>query len=347
MQMNVRKQNIKLKRHGNLYPKIVEIENLKKAYNTAKSGKSNMPNVIKFSENAEHNLLQIQQSLINKTFTTSPYTTKQIYEPKKRTIYVLPFAPDRILQHALIQVVEPIWDNLFIYNSYACRKGKGIHLGSSKTMQYVQKYKYCLKCDISKFYPSVHQDIIFDIVQHKIKCKNTLWLMKDIIYSIPGGKNVPIGNYTSQWLGNLYLNELDTFVKQTCQIKPYLRYCDDFCIFSNDKQELHEMAEKMRIFLLDNLKLVYSKCDVFPVTQGVDFLGYRHFPNYILLRKSTAKRVKKRLSSLPELVESGIITIEQAKSTLASYNGWLKWANTNNLKISVDIENLIEKYRHT
>lgn len=334
-----------MKRHGNLYKKIVSDENTLEAYKSARRGKSGMANVRKFDRDISGNLKKIQLSLANKTFRTSDYQTKEVYEPKKRTIYVLPFAPDRIVQHATMRVIEPIWDGLFIHESYACRTGKGIHAGSIRTMEYVRKYRYCLKCDISKFYPSVNHDVLFDIVRRKIKCPDTLWLLHNIIYSVPGGKNVPIGNYTSQWLGNLYLNELDTFVKQECRIKSYLRYCDDFCLFGDDKSRLRDVGEMMRVFLWDRLRLTYSKCDLFPVTRGVDFLGYRHFPKYILLRKSTAKRVRRKIKAIPSMLSANRITKDQARSIIDSYWGWMRWANTRNLQLALDLEALRTRYR--
>lgn len=298
--------------------------------------------VLEFDKNAEENLLKVRESLIKKTFRTSSYKTKIIYEPKQRQIYILPFSPDRIVQHALMNIIEPIWESLFIYNSYACRVGKGIHAGSRKTMEFVRKNRYCLKCDISKFYPSMKHDILFELVKRKIKCKDTLWLIHNIIYSIEGGENVPIGNYTSQWFGNLYMNELDQELKHQYKFKDYIRYCDDFVLFHNDKKYLHQVAKAIEEFLAQRLWLKLSKCSLFPVGQGVDFLGYRHFRKYILLRKSTAKRVKKRLKRLPRMLETGRLTSEQFISSLASTMGWLRWANAHNLFMKLKIKELIK-----
>ena len=329
-----------MKKHGNLYSKIYGMDNLRLAYYRARKGK-NWQNTIKnFDKDVEDNLLKIQKSLINKTFKTSGYKIKRITEPKERLIYVLPFNPDRIVQHALMNIIEPIWEGLFIYNSYACRVGKGIHAGSRKTMEYIRKNRYCLKCDISKFYPSMKHDILFNIIKRKIKCKDTLWLLHNIVYSIGEGQNVPIGNYTSQWFGNLYMNELDQYIKHECKIKHYIRYCDDFILFHDDKKYLKEIAKKIKIFLKDKLDLIFSKCDISPVSQGVDFLGYRHFKKYILLRKNTMKRVKKRLSRLPGMLKKKYITREQYISSLASTMGWLKWANTYNLTLKLQMKEL-------
>lgn len=331
-----------MKRHGNLFSNIADLDNIYKAYRNARKGKGWQNTVKEFEKNLDVNLNKIQQSLVNKTFQTSPYKTKIIHEPKKRIIYRLPFNPDRIVQHALMNVIEPIWDKLFIYDSYACRKGKGIHAGSSRTMEFVRRNKYCLKCDVSKFYPSINHNILYNIVQRKIKCEDTLWLIKDIIYSIGGGVNVPIGNYTSQWFGNLYLNKLDQFIKHEYHIKDYIRYCDDFILFHDDKKILGEMKNVIKEFLKEKLQLELRKCDLFPVSRGVDFLGYRHFRGYILVRKSTAKRVKKRLKRLPILLNKGKISIDQYRSSLASTMGWLKWSNSYNLRKRLQIDALME-----
>jgi len=196
---------------------------------------------------------------------------------------------------------------------------------------------YCLKMDIRKFYPSIDHDILYEIVQRKIKCPDTLRLLENIIYSIPGGKNVPIGNYTSQWLGNLYMNELDQFLKHEHKIRHYIRYCDDFILLHQDKKFLHQIAEEIESFLSEKLDLKLSKNDIFPVRQGIDFLGYRHFPDHILVRKSTAKRIKRRMQELPRQLARGEITSDQYRSSIASTEGWLLWANSHNFKKSLGL----------
>jgi retron-type reverse transcriptase len=321
------------------------MENIRLAHYKAALHKKSMRNVKAFEKDAETNLAAIHDSVVNKTFTTSPYSERIVYEPKKRTIYVLPFSPDRIVQHALMNVIAPIWEKLFISDSYACREGKGIHAGSVRTMEFVRRNKYVLKCDISKFYPSIDQEILLSIIQRKIKCPDTLWLIENIVHSFPGGKNVPIGNYTSQWFGNLYLNELDQYIKHILKVKDYVRYCDDFCLFHDDKKFLADCRDKIGSFITERLELAFSKCDVFPISRGVDFLGYRHFDNYVLLRKRTAKRVRRRLAALPRLHERGKISDEQYRSSVASTWGWLKHANSHNLAVKLELDALLEKTR--
>ena len=329
-----------LKRHGNLFEKIISMENLELAYLKARRGKSWQKNVQNFEKDVLGNLAKIQDVLKNRTYHTSTYQTKKVFEPKERTIYVLPFYPDRLIQHAIMNVLEPIWDKLFIHDSYACRKNKGTHAGSLRAMEFIRKNDYCLQCDVSKFYPSINHDVLFRIVQRKIKCPDTLWLLRDIIYSYSGESNVPIGNYTSQWFGNLYLNELDQLIKQKYGIRCYVRYCDDFLLFHNDKKVLREMARVVTEYVGETLKMRLSKCNLFPVSHGVDFLGYRHFRGYILLRKSTTKRVMKRMKRLPYDLKHHNITPEQLRSSIASTRGWLQWANTHNLQIKLKLDEL-------
>lgn len=327
-----------MKRLGNIYGKIILRENLELAFDKAKKGKT-WQDKVKYAEAHRKELLdKLEIILRQREYKTSQYRTKTIYEPKKRIIYILPFYPDRIVQHAIMNVLEPYWDRIMHYHSYACRKGKGQHKGSSQCMKYIRQSPYCLKCDISKFYPSVNHEILYRILKRKIKCKYTLELLKEIIDSVPGKTNVPIGNYLSQWLGNMYLNELDDYIKHRLHIKHYIRYCDDFVLFGQ-KQELADAILPIKAFIRDKLNMKMSKCDLFPVSRGIDFLGYRHFPNnYILLRKSTAKRVKKRIKGLVWQVRHDKISKQSAMGSIESTRGWIKWANTHNLAMKLKLE---------
>lgn len=329
-----------MKRHGNLWDAVTHPDNIAEAYRRAKKGKSWQRHVKDFELDVPGNLLRIQKLLCTGVYSTSSYRTKTVYEPKKRDIYVLPFYPDRVVQHALLQILVPIWDALMIPDSYACRTGRGMHDASRKTMQYVRKYRYCFKADISKFYPSVNHTILLHVLERKIKCKRTLTLLENIVRSYPGESNVPIGNYTSQWFGNLYMNELDQWLLHTHKVKAYVRYCDDFVVFSNDKAELQKLQQLVKAFLKEHLKLQFSKWSVFPVTQGVDFVGYRHFPNKVLLRTSTARRAKKRMQTLLPRFSRGELTLDQCRSSIASTEGWIKWACTYNLRAALQLREL-------
>ena len=330
-----------MKRHGNLWEKIIDIENIRIAYNNAKRNKKHLRGVRRFEMDVEDGLLKIQNMLLNKTFRTSPYHKKLAYYPKFREIWVVPFFPDRVVQHALMRVVEPIWDKLLSSNTMSCRKGKGVELAATKTYEYVKRNKYCLKCDISKFYPSINHDIMYKLVQHKIKCKDTLWLLKDIIYSFGGETNSPIGNYTSKWFGNLYLDTIDKWATQVWKVD-YVRYCDDFIFFSDDKTKLNQIAKLLPDKLLKERKLKLSKLDLFPTTRGIDFIGYRFFnQGYILLRKRIAKVLRRRLIRIANKLESGILT-RRIQGQVAAAIGLLRRCNSYNFKKSVNLSKIIE-----
>lgn len=340
-----------MKRHGNLWEQITSMDNIELAYKKAKKGKGWQNTIKKFENKKEEKLLELQEMLVSGSYKTSKYREKVIYEPKQRTIYILPFFPDRIAQHAVMNVVSPIWDRMFIEDSYACRTGKGQHAGSTRAMQFAMRNKYCLQCDVSKFYPSIHHATVMGIIEQKIKDKKVLVFFDELVNSMPGECNVPIGNYTSQWLGNLYLNQLDQLMKHRYHVRDYIRYCDDFLLFSNSKSRLHELGAIAEDFISNTLKMKLSKKTIFHTSQGVDFLGYRHFSSgKILVRKSTAKREKQNVKEIPYDLAHGIITKETALSKVASIKGWLKWANAHNLSLTLEIDRLkewIENYNGT
>ena len=333
---NVRRTN--LKRHGNLFSKIAEMDNLMVAFHNAAKGKRWQRQIQVAERDEEKLLFALKESLSNHTFKTSAYRKKWIFEPKKRQIFILPFYPDRVVQHAIMQVLEPIWDKLMIHNSFACRKSKGQHKASVVCKHYAMRYEYCVQCDISKFYPSIPHKKLKTLIRRKIKDKDLLWLLDDIIDSAEGDRNVPIGNYLSQWFGNLYMNDLDTFVKQTIHVKPYLRYCDDFLFFGDEKETLKLIADKAEQFCNDILDLRLSKKNLFHTYQGVDFVGYRHFHSgKVLVRKRTAKRIMQKLKKLPAKLKSGRIQKDKARSVIASADGWLCHANTYHMRESMEL----------
>jgi hypothetical protein len=329
---------------GSMWKQLIDKDNFILAQKDSRKGKATKKQIIEFEKNLDVNLENIRQSIINGTFHTSEYRSRTIYEPKKRIIYILPYNPDRIVQHAVMNVLIPYFEKIFIADSYACIQGRGQMKASMRTMEAVRKNKYCLKCDIHHFYPSINQNILSEMYHEKFRDEQFLKIVDDIIYSFPGGHNCPIGNYTSQWSGNFYLTKLDLFCKHELKIKDYVRYCDDFLLFGDDKTYLHDCRRKIEDFIGKELDLTYSKSDVFNVKQGVDFCGYRHFDNYILLRKSTAKRQIKNIRELPEKYMNGEITQDEMRSKIDSVLGWLKHARTYNLKKSLDIYKIREDY---
>lgn len=332
-----------MKRYGKLWSQVVDIENIRLAYRKAAKGKRWQRTVKAVAAREDEALCEVQEMLVNRKFSTAPYRQKQVYEPKERTIYILPFFPDRIVQHAVMNIVSPLWDRSFDGGSHACRPGTGQHSASRAVMQYVRRYRYVLHADVRKFYPSIDQGILMRLIERKVKDEGVLWLLEDIVRSFPGDKNLPIGNLTSQWAGNFYLNELDKYVRHDLKPGAYARYNDDFLLFGNDKNVLIKAQERCRLFLDSNLSLDMAKDRVYPTAHGVDFVGYRHFSaGYVLVRKSTARRVKSRISRLRYELAIGSITPERARSVLASTNGWLKWASSHNFRQSIRIDELQE-----
>lgn len=335
------------KKIGNLYEQILSLDNLRLAFYKAAKGKRSHRCVLHIENNLDYYLTELQTMLREQTFTTSTYRTKLIYAPKLRVIYVLPFYPDRIVHHAIMNIMEPYFEGWFYEHSLACRKGKGIHSGSRLTMRYVSNYKYCLKGDFSKFYPSIKHDIIKKMLAHKIKDSRVLQLFNNIIDSVGDDRNIPIGNYISQWLGNLYLNDFDRYCYEELHVHNYIRYCDDFVIFSNDKQYLRQCIPQLGKFISDRLELTFSKLNLFPVSHGVDFLGYRHFPDKILLRKSTALRIKRRLALLYRKLINKSVSKEHAVGVIASTRGWVQHAYTFNFCKYIrlfELEKMVDEY---
>lgn len=327
-----------MKRLGGVWEKVVDIDNLRRSFQKAAKGRRDRKSVQRIEANLEHYLIKLQAILKSGTYHTSTYRTRVIFEPKRRVIYILPFFPDRIVHHAVMDVIGPYLNNRLDKHIHSAIKGRGQVSGSTECMKLVRKYKYVLKCDISKFYPSIDHDIMMRIVERKIKDKRVLSLLDEIIRSsntVPGeipGKNLPIGSYVSQGLCNMYMNPLDTYIRQVLGCKGYIRYCDDFVLFSDDKQQLREWAGLIEDFLDKELKLRLSKCLLFPVRQGVDFLGYRHFPDYILVRKRTAQRIKRRVFHIADGLKYDVINEEKYRGQLASAWGWMNHANSWNLQ---------------
>jgi len=313
---------------------IYDMDNIRDAHKHARAGKLHYHEVQKVDADPEAYLGRIQSMLRDKTFTNSPYKAFIKKGRKNRLIHRLPYFPDRIIHHCIVQVLEPIWTRWMISDTLACIKGRGIHKGVKSIRAALRNNpngtRYCLKMDVKQFYPSLDHEILKQILARKIKDPNVLWLLHHIIDST--GPGVPIGNYLSQYFGNLYLSTMDHWIKQTLGCRYYIRYCDDMVILGPEKTRLHEIRAEIQAYLANRLKLTLkSDWQVFPVAvRGIDFLGYRFFPSYTLLRKSTAlqfKRVMRRITkgTYSRKNPTGIV------NQVMSYYGWLIHANCLNL----------------
>jgi len=323
-----------MKRYGNLYDEITDYQNLVLAHLKARRGKGYYTDVKKINSNPGYYLNRIQETLINKTYKTSRYTIKAIHEPKERLIFKLPYYPDRIVHHAIMSVLQPIWDRTFILDVYSAIPDRGIHAGLLKLRKFLRdenNTRYCLKFDISKFYPSVNHDILLQLIEHKIKCKDTMWLLEEIVRSPGGSTNIPIGNYLSQYFANIYLNEFDHWLKEQCGARRYIRYGDDGVILDSDRSYLVNLKFQIEKYLRDKLVLqINPKSRIIKVdTQGIDFLGYRTYRSYTLLRKSSAKKLKNRVEAIVARPEE--FGPQYIVSSIVSMLGWLNYCNSYNL----------------
>lgn len=317
-----------MKTVNHLWEQFISRENFELAARRAIKSKKSKVAVAEFMADKDALLEKLRRNIISGTFQTSAYVVKTIYEPKERQIYVLPLYPDHILHHALVNVLGPIWLKMFCKDSYACIPGRGLHSASTRAMEFVRRNKYVLQCDIRKFYPSIRHNQMKRVLRRKISDRRILRILDNVVDSCGDDRNVPIGNLTSQWFGNVFLNELDHFIKEKLKWRDYIRYCDDFCLFGDDKRVLHDMGRRILDFVQNVLELDFSKSAVYPVARGFDFIGYRHFGGFVLLRKSTAKRIRHHAINIARYHDFGEHSIGQ----LAAYHGWMRWANTYRFK---------------
>jgi hypothetical protein len=310
-----------MKRHGNLWDEITSLKNIAKAHKLARRGKSFYSEVKMVDSNPDVFFIDIQHILVSKQFTTSAYEIEQRFDGKKvRTIYKLPYYPDRIVQHALLNVIGPIITKSFIRDTFQSIVGRG----TSDAMRRVRKLviektpRFALKVDIEKYYPSINNEIMKAEIRKKFKCVDTLWLIDDIIDSTKG---LPIGNYTSQHFGNLYLNEFDWWMKQ--QIKPdgYFRYCDDMVFMSDSKMYLMNLCKKIVLKLSSiNLKIKPTWCIYDVARQGANFVGFVFSHKLTKIRKSIAVKFK---IACKQVKESTVFT----RSKIMAYKGWCRPVN--------------------
>lgn len=285
-----------MKSYNNLFTKIYSYENLYTAFLLARKHKRSKLDVLKFEQYLKENLKQLQEELIFKTYQPGIYKTFYVYDPKTRLIMAAPFR-DRVVHHALCNVIEPIFDSRFIDTSFACRVDMGVDAGVDKVTEYLREtrwkfqHTYCLKCDVHHYFQSVDKDILRRLLFRRIRCKETRWLIDKVLCSTDGNKGIPVGNLTSQLFANIYLDTLDHFVKETLKARYYVRYMDDFVILADDKAALHGVQNRIEVFLHDKLQLeLNNRTSIFPVSHGIDFLGYRIFRHTKLLRKRYMKR---------------------------------------------------------
>lgn len=328
-----------MKRIGNLYEKIYDIENLRLAHKQARRGKSFYTEVKLIDENEDEYLYRLQDMLIHKTYHTSKYEVFEKKEGKKiRKIYKLPYFPDRICQWAIIQVIEPYLMRTLTDDTYSALPGRGVERARRKMVRALktdsENTVWCLKIDISKYYPNINIDKLKLKYRRLFKDDDLLWLLDEILDSNPD-TGVPIGNYLSQYSGNIYLSDFDHRVKEVYRVKHYFRYMDDMVFLSSSKEELQALIKEITKYLADEYDLkVKDSWSLFRVEdRGIDFVGYVFRHDSIRLRKSIAHSIKKTSSKIRWRVNNDMELNRHLYFSFNSLKGWLKHSHSGWLKI--------------
>lgn len=326
----------------NVYDSAVSFEELLKAHKKARIGKREKKQVILFELKLEEELLDLERSLKNGTYQHGGYREFKIYEPKERIIMASDYR-DRVVHGWYVEhFIKPYFVPQFIETSYACIENKGMHKASKDVQLAMRKCKrnwenyYILKMDVTKYFQNIDKHILWDILKRKIKDKKLLWLTRKILLSTDGMLGLPIGNYTSQMFANIYLNELDQYAKHQLKCKYYFRYMDDVIILCKNKEEAKERLEKITIFLKNNLKLTLnSKTRIFKDIQGVNFCGYQINERRLKIRHTSKCRMKRKLKRYTRLLKDGKISISDIQRSIAGWLGYVKHANSYNLRKSM------------
>lgn len=343
----------------NAWPVVCNFGWLIEADRNARKGKRYRAEVLNFTARLEDNLFTIQQGMMNGSYVLGPYRKLWVYVPKKRLVMALDY-PDRIVQWSLYLYLNPIYDRLFIEDSYACRKGKGSHK-TAKRLQYwmcqVQRKPepgwYCLKLDVSKYFYRVNHEKLLAILGRRVKDPAMMAFIRGVVnsraepFGLPRWRTpqdtppeewmyevgMPIGNLTSQLFANIYLNELDQYCKHRLKIHYYIRYMDDVIILGQDKETLHRWKAAVETFLREELALdLNSKTSIRPVRQGVEFVGVRIWPTHMKLRKSTVRRIKREVRKISALYAAGDMTRQDFYRRIASIRGLLKHTESASLR---------------
>ena len=321
---------------------MADYANVQKAYNKARKCKRYRKDVLLFTKDKEDNLETVRNDILGLSYEPSEYRYFKVYEPKERQIMALPFY-DRVVQHAINNVLEPIFNQRFIFHSYACRKTKGMHAASDTLQEWLYEWQkfhpdqplYAIKADIHHYFQSINHDVLKAELRKVIKDAGALVLIDRIIDhngQMPDGVGIPVGNLTSQLFANIYLNKLDQYIKHTLGAKYYMRYMDDFIILSPDKEQLRRWLADIERFLRDELKLELNpKTTILAAKNGIDFVGYKHRATHRKVRPDSVKRIKKTIKKY----ESGKITKEQLQKSIASWTGHAGHADSYNLQKKV------------
>ncbi|MBT4526185.1 MAG: RNA-directed DNA polymerase (Reverse transcriptase) [Deltaproteobacteria bacterium] len=323
-----------MKRVNHLFEKIVTFENLYLAFKKASKGSPNSLEAKAFCFHLEPELIDLKNDLISSSYQPGAFHHYTIHDPKERLISVAPFR-DRVVHHALVNILEPVFEPAFIFDSYATRKNKGTHAAIKRTQQFLRLNRYYLRADIKKHFESMDHDILLNLVTRKVKDKKTLQLIRKIIKGVPWEKGLPIGNLTSQFLANVYLNQLDHYIKEQLKVRYYVRYMDDMVFLSNDKVFLKQIKQVISQYLENKLKLTLKTKATYinKRSNGIGFLGARIFPHFLRVKSASFKRGIKRLNQVSNQYKNRKILIVNYTSSLSSIMGHLDFFNSYQLRL--------------
>lgn len=344
----------KVYRH--LYPQVCTWENLLLAWRKARKGKRGQPPAATFEMNGGEHLLLLQEELIEKRYQPGGYVSFHIHEPKRRLISAAPFR-DRVAHHALCNVIEPLFERRFIYDSYANRRGKGTHAALDRAQEFARRYPYVLQCDVRQFFPAIDHAVLRAQIERVIVDPDVLWLCDQILASgrgvlsaeyemeyFPGDdllaalrpRGLPIGNLTSQFWANVYLNPLDHFVKRTLKCPAYLRYVDDMLLFADDKATLWRWRAEIITFLAgQRLTLHEARCHPRPVTEGIPFLGFVVYPHHRRLKRRKGINFRRRLRHLLAEYRAGAVPLRQVTASVQGWVNHVRYGQTYGLRKAV------------
>jgi RNA-directed DNA polymerase len=325
-----------LKRHKNFFEKIIAYENIRLAWLKASKGKSKSTSVMRFASNLNENLRVVQQRLDSTTPGWGGYRHFTISDPKPRVISAAPFS-ERIMHHALMNVLEPVFERHLIYHTYACRKGKGTHAAVEFAFSKSRSGGFFLKYDVRKYFDSIDHMILKKQLRCLIKDQRVLQLLSGIIdsYSTVPGKGLPIGNLTSQYFANHYLSLLDHYIIEQLHPHGYARYMDDFILFFKEQQKAHEAAQDVNDFCKTHLALQLKVPVINKMGQGVPFLGFLIKPGGVFLLRKSQKRMIRRSKEIHSGLINGILSEEEAAARALSVNAAVKVARTYSFRMKI------------
>jgi retron-type reverse transcriptase len=360
-----------MKRYTNLWPQVVSFENLYLAFCKAARGKRSQPNVAAFEFDLEGNLVRLREELASSTYRPGPYNSFTIRDPKRRLVSAAPFR-DRVVHHALCNVIEPIFERTFIGDSYANRVGRGTHKAVDRCQAFARRYPYVLRADVRQYFPSIDHEVLRRILARKLADGDVMWLVEQILRGGEGvlddeyemvwfpqdvpstssagqdpsagqgllaacrPRGLPVGNLTSQFWANVYLNELDQYVKRVLRCRAYLRYVDDFCLFADDKAQLWVWKDAVRERLAGLRLMMHERSStVSPVRDGIPFLGFRIYPTHRLLRRRNGVAFARRFRTYRWMVARGEMSPDQLRRRVLGWVAHVSHGDTYRLRRSL------------